>query len=112
MSSVEGECSPGAGMGHSANPSRPIPLRTVSWQTAPINHTNSMKTFISLLLPMGFGAIAALPIDLEIVGSLFVAAGVLFIMRADYGRRFRTLETGTAVAASAAKTHESLRLAA
>jgi len=71
-----------------------------------------MKTLVSLLLPMGFGAIAALPIDLEIVASLAVVSGVLFIMRADYGRRFRTLESTAAVCAPAAKTDESLRLAA
>jgi hypothetical protein len=71
-----------------------------------------MKTLVSLLLPMGFGAIAALPFDLEIVGSLLVVTGVLFIMRADYGRRFRTLKVTTTVAARATKTDESLRLAA
>ena len=71
-----------------------------------------MKTLVSLLLPLGFGAIATLPFDLEIVASLAVVSGVLFIMRADYGRRFRTLES-TAVASTAApKTRESLRLAA
>ena len=71
-----------------------------------------MKTLVSLLLPLGFGAIAALPFDLEIVASLAVVSGVLFIMRADYGRRFRTLESTAAVRASAIKTDESLRLAA
>jgi hypothetical protein len=61
---------------------------------------------------MGFGAIAALPFDLEIVGSLMVVAGVLFIMRADYGRRFRTLEATATAAVRSTKTDESLRLAA
>lgn len=70
-----------------------------------------MKTLVSLLLPIGFGALAAMPFDLEIVGSFAVVSGVLFIMRADYGRRFRILDA-TAVRTTTTKTNESLRLAA
>lgn len=71
-----------------------------------------MKTLVSLLLPIAFGALLALPFNLEIAGSILFGLGLLWIMRADYGRRVRPSLTAMIQTESSGKKSESYRLAA
>lgn len=67
-----------------------------------------MKNLLPLTSAAAFAAFLILPVDAEILGSLFFASSLGLVLSGDYGRRFRPLRRQPVKSPSC----ESLRLAA
>jgi hypothetical protein len=73
-------------------PDRPIPRRRDSWHYHGINHHKViMKTFPLPAILAAIAAVLAAPFSLAAGITLFVTAGLGFIIHADYALRYRRI---------------------